>query len=62
MIHLKYLYNPAPVKDIASHVIYVSPAMVVKQQDSGYNNNFTMTPIIAKVFPGMSFCLIIALQ
>ena len=48
---------PAPVKDIASHVIYVSPAMVVKQQDSGYNNNFIMTPIIAKVFPGMSLLL-----
>ena len=47
---------PAPVKDIASHIIYVSPAFVVKQQGSG-NSTFTLTPIIAKIFPGMTVLL-----
>jgi hypothetical protein len=47
---------PAPVKDIASHVIYVSPAFVIEQQGSG-NNTFTLTPIIAKIFPGMTVML-----
>ncbi|MGB6674030.1 MAG: hypothetical protein WBE34_16485, partial [Candidatus Nitrosopolaris sp.] len=47
---------PAPVKDIASHIIYVSPAFVVKQQGSG-NSTFTLTPIIAKIFPGMTVML-----
>jgi hypothetical protein len=43
---------PAPVKDIASHLIYVTPAFKIKQQ--GSNNNFTLTPIIAKIFPDMA--------
>jgi hypothetical protein len=47
---------PAPVKDIASHVIYVSPAFVVKQQGSG-NASVRLTPIIAKIFPGMTVLL-----
>ncbi|MGB7954572.1 MAG: hypothetical protein WCF23_11385 [Candidatus Nitrosopolaris sp.] len=47
---------PAPVKDIASHIIYVSPAFVVEQQGSG-NSIFTLTPIIAKIFPGMTVML-----
>ena len=47
---------PAPVKDIASHVIYVSPAFVVKQKGSG-NNTFILTPVIAKIFPGMTVLL-----
>ncbi|HZC20999.1 MAG TPA: hypothetical protein VE223_05095, partial [Nitrososphaeraceae archaeon] len=47
---------PAPVKDIASRVTYVSPAFVVKQQGLG-NNSITLTPIIAKIFPGMTVLL-----
>lgn len=47
---------PAPVKDIAPHVTYISPVFVVKQQDSD-NNSFTLTPIIAKIFPDMSLLL-----
>jgi hypothetical protein len=53
---LKIPTYPAPVRDIASHVIYVSPAFVVKQQGSR-NNTFTLTPIIAKIFPGMTVLL-----
>jgi len=37
-------------------VIYVSPAFVVHQQGSS-NNTFTLTPVIAKVFPGMTVVL-----
>ena len=47
---------PAPVKDIASRVTYVSSAFVVKQQGLG-NNSITLTPIIAKIFPGMTVLL-----
>lgn len=47
---------PAPVKDIASHIIYISPVFVIKQQDSD-NNSFILTPIIAKIFPDMSLLL-----
>jgi hypothetical protein len=47
---------PAPVKDIASRVTYVSPAFVVKQQGLG-TNSITLTPIIAKIFPGMTVLL-----
>ena len=47
---------PAPVKDIAPHVTYISPVFVVKQQDSD-NNSFILTPIIAKIFPDMSLLL-----
>jgi hypothetical protein len=46
---------PAPVKDIASHLIYVTPAFKIRQQ--GSNNNFTLTPIIARIFPGMSLLM-----
>jgi hypothetical protein len=46
---------PAPVKDIASHLIYVTPAFKIKQQ--GSNNNFTLTPIIAKIFPDMALLM-----
>ena len=53
---LKIPTYPSPVKDIASHVIYVSPFFVVEQQGSG-NNTFTLTPIIAKIFPGMTVLL-----
>jgi hypothetical protein len=47
---------PAPVKDIAPHVTYISPVFVIRQQDSD-NNSFTLTPIIAKIFPDMSLLL-----
>jgi hypothetical protein len=53
---LKIPTYPSPVKDIASHVIYVSPFFVVEQQGPG-NNTFTLTPIIAKIFPGMTVLL-----
>jgi hypothetical protein len=53
---LKIPTYPAPVKDIASQVIYISPAFVVEQQGSG-NNTFTLTPVIAKIFPGMTVLL-----
>lgn len=47
---------PAPVKDIAARVTYISPAFVINQQGSG-NNSFILTPIIAKIFPDMSLLL-----
>jgi hypothetical protein len=53
---LKIPTYPAPLKDIAPHVTYISPAFVVKQQGVG-NNTITLTPIIAKVFPDMTLSL-----
>lgn len=53
---LKIPTYPAPVKDIASQVIYVSPAFLVHQAGSS-NNTFTLTPVIAKIFPGMTVIL-----
>jgi hypothetical protein len=47
---------PAPVKDIAPNVAYVSPAFIVKQQRIG-NATITLTPIIAKTFPNMTLLL-----
>ena len=43
---------PAPVKGIASNITYISPVFTINQRGLE-NNNFTLTPIIAKVFPGM---------
>jgi hypothetical protein len=47
---------PAPVKDIASNITYISPAFIVKQQGIG-NATITLTPIVAKVFPNMTILL-----
>jgi hypothetical protein len=47
---------PAPVKDIAPDVVYVSPAFIVKQQGIR-NATITLTPIIAKTFPNMTMLL-----
>jgi hypothetical protein len=53
---LKIPTYPAPVRDIAPQVIYVSPAFVVHQQGS-VNNTITLTPIISKIFPGLTVVL-----
>jgi hypothetical protein len=53
---LKIPTYPAPLKDIAPHVTYISPGFVVKQQGIG-NNTITLTPIIAKIFPSMTILL-----
>ena len=47
---------PAPVKGIASNITYISPVFTINQRGLE-NNNFTLTPIIAKVFPGMVLLL-----
>jgi hypothetical protein len=47
---------PAPVKDIASNITYISPAFIVKQRGIG-NVTITLTPIVAKVFPNMTILL-----
>lgn len=49
---LKMPIYPAPVKGIASNITYMSPVFTINQRGLE-NNNFTLTPIIAKVFPGM---------
>lgn len=55
---LKMPIYPAPVKAIASNIIYVSPVFVIGQQEvvnhRSSNNSFVVTPIIAKVFPNMT--------
>ena len=53
---LKMPVYPAPVKDIASNVTYISPVFTINQRGLE-SNNFTLTPIIAKVFPGMVLLL-----
>jgi hypothetical protein len=47
---------PAPVKDIASNITYISPAFIVKQQGIS-NATISLTPIVAKVFPNMTILL-----
>jgi hypothetical protein len=50
---LKIPTYPAPVKNISSSITYLSPVFVVPQDDEK-NGSFSLTPIIAKTFPGMS--------
>lgn len=42
---------PGPVESIAPQVIYSVPAVVIPYDGSA--NNFVLTPVIAKVFPGL---------
>lgn len=42
---------PAPAQDVAEQVIYVVPATVIPYE--GSKNNFVLTPIIDRVFPGL---------
>jgi hypothetical protein len=50
---LKIPTYPAPVKNISSSITYLSPIFVVPQANES-DGNFLITPIIAKIFPGMS--------
>jgi hypothetical protein len=43
---------PNPKEEIADGIIYGVPAFVIPYEDE--NNNFIVTPIIGKVFPGMT--------
>jgi hypothetical protein len=44
---------PAPIKNISSNIVYLSPVFVVPQTNES-EGIFLLTPIIAKTFPGMS--------
>jgi hypothetical protein len=44
---------PAPVKNISSNIVYISPVFVVPQRNES-DGIFLLTSIIAKTFPGMS--------
>ena len=50
---LKIPTYPAPVKDIASNITYLTPFFVVPIKNET-DSNIVLTPIIAKTFPGMS--------
>jgi hypothetical protein len=47
---------PAPVKNISSNITYLSPFFVIPIEDES-DGNFLLTPIIAKIFPGMSLLI-----
>jgi hypothetical protein len=47
---------PAPVEDIAGNVTYAVPAAVIPYE--GSKNNFVLSPVIEKVFPGEQLLII----
>lgn len=46
---------PNPTESVAPSSVYVVPAFVIPYE--GTNNNFVLTPVIGKVFPGMGLSL-----
>lgn len=46
----------AAEQDIASELVYLAPAIVIPYEES--KDNFVLTPIIAKVFPGQNLFMI----
>jgi hypothetical protein len=47
---------PNPTEDVADGATYVAPAFVIPYSTS--NNNFVLTPVIGRVFPGMTLTLL----